>query len=70
MTQIVVDTDLVSFLFKNHPIGRHYDPEVAGCVALISFMTVAQVERSAALRGLRPGRGVCHSAPTMIRIVN
>jgi len=39
MTQIVVDTDVVSFLFKNHPIGLRYDPELAGRVALISFMT-------------------------------
>jgi tRNA(fMet)-specific endonuclease VapC len=45
MTQIVVDTDVVSFLLKNHPIGRHYDPELVGRVALISFMTVAEVER-------------------------
>ena len=49
MTEIVVDTDVVSFLFKNHPIGRLYDPEVAGCRALISFMTVAEVERWAVL---------------------
>jgi predicted nucleic acid-binding protein len=45
MTQIVVDTDVVSFLFKNHPIGLRYDPELAGRVALISFMTVAEIER-------------------------
>jgi hypothetical protein len=45
MTQIVVDTDVVSFLFKNHPIGLRYDPELAGRVALISFMTVAELER-------------------------
>jgi len=45
VTQIVVDTDVVSFLFKNHPIGRQHDPELAGRVALISFMTVAEVER-------------------------
>jgi len=45
MTQIVVDTDVVSFLFKNHPIGLRYDPELAGRVTLISFMTVAEVER-------------------------
>ncbi len=45
MTQIVVDTDVVSFLLKNHPIGLLYDPELAGRVALISFMTVAEVER-------------------------
>jgi hypothetical protein len=30
MTQIVVDTDVVSFLFKKHPIGIRYDPELAG----------------------------------------
>lgn len=29
MTQIVVDTDVISFLFKNHPIGMRYDPELA-----------------------------------------
>ena len=45
MTQIVVDTDVVSFLFKNHPIGRHYDSELVGRVALVSFMTVAELER-------------------------
>jgi predicted nucleic acid-binding protein len=45
MSPIVVDTDVLSFLFKNHPIGRRYDPELAGRVALISFMTVAELER-------------------------
>jgi len=35
MTQIVVDTDVVSFLFKNHPIGNRYDPELVGRVPLI-----------------------------------
>ena len=45
MTQIVVDTDVVSFLFKNHPIGLRYDPELDGRVTLVSFMTVAEVER-------------------------
>ena len=45
MTPVVVDTDVVSFLFKNHPIGLRYDPELAGRVALISFMTVAELER-------------------------
>ena len=53
MTQIVVDTDVVSFLFKNHPIGLRYDPELAWRVALISFMTVAEVERWA-IRTWRP----------------
>jgi predicted nucleic acid-binding protein len=45
MNQVVADTDVVSFLFKNHPISRRYEPDLAGRVALISFMTVAEVER-------------------------
>jgi hypothetical protein len=45
MNRVVADTDVISFLFKNHPIGKRYDPELAGRVALISFMTVAEVER-------------------------
>jgi len=45
MNCVVADTDVVSFLFKNHPIGKRCDPELAGRVALISFMTVAEVER-------------------------
>lgn len=39
MTKVVVDTDVVSFIFKNHPIGSLYDPELAERVALISFST-------------------------------
>ena len=50
MNRVVVDTDVVSFLFKNHPIGNRYDPELAGGIALISFMTVAELERWAIQR--------------------
>ena len=45
MTEVVVDTDVVSFLFKNHPLGYRYDPDLIGRVPLISFMTVAELER-------------------------
>src|ERR1039457_4014623 len=45
MMQVVVDTDVVSFLFKNHPIGLRDDPELAGRVPSISFMTAAEMER-------------------------
>jgi len=45
MNRAVADTDVVSFFFKNHLIGKRYDPELAGRVVLISFMTVAEVER-------------------------
>jgi predicted nucleic acid-binding protein len=43
--QIVVDTDVVSFLFKNHPLALRYAPELKGFVGLISFMTVAEMEQ-------------------------
>ena len=49
MTEIIVDTDVVSFIFKNHPIGQLYDADVAGRAAGVSFMTVAELERWALL---------------------
>ena len=45
MTTVVADTDVVSYIFKNHPFGSRYDAELAGHVPLISFMTVAEIER-------------------------
>jgi predicted nucleic acid-binding protein len=45
MTEVIVDTDVVSFLFKNHPVGQLYGADLAGRAAGISFMTVAEVER-------------------------
>ena len=45
MTEIIVDTDVLSFLFKNHPIGQLYDADVSGHAAGVSFMTVGEVER-------------------------
>jgi predicted nucleic acid-binding protein len=45
MTNVTVDTDVVSYIFKNHPFGSRYDAELAGRIPLISFMTVAEIER-------------------------
>ena len=45
MTKVVVDTEVVSYVFKNHPFGSRYDPELAGHITLISFMTVAEIDR-------------------------
>ena len=45
MNEAVVDTDVVSFLFKNHSIGDLYHPDLAGRAPLISFMTAAELER-------------------------
>lgn len=56
MTPIVVNTDVVSFLFKNHPIGQFYDAILSGRLALISFMTVAELERWAIQHRWSPQR--------------
>ena len=45
MTSVVVDTDVVSYVFKNHPFGSRYDADLAGRITLISFMTLAEIER-------------------------
>jgi predicted nucleic acid-binding protein len=45
MSSVVVDTDVVSFVFKNHPIGSLYDADLAGRNLIISFMTLAELDR-------------------------
>lgn len=53
---VVVDTDGVSFIFKNHPIGRLYEADLVGCTLLISFMTVAELDRWAIQSKWGPAR--------------
>jgi tRNA(fMet)-specific endonuclease VapC len=45
MSHVVVDTDVVSFLFKNHPVAKLYDAELLGHTLVLSFMTVAELDR-------------------------
>ena len=45
MSIVVVDTDVVSYLFKSHPIAFHYLPELIDRTPIISFMTVAELDR-------------------------
>jgi predicted nucleic acid-binding protein len=45
MSNAVVDTDVVSFLFKSHPIAYQYLRDLTGRTLLISFMTVAELDR-------------------------
>jgi|SRR6185437_981449 predicted nucleic acid-binding protein len=42
---VVVDTDVVSYLFKNHPTAIHYLPDLANRTPIISFMTLAELDR-------------------------
>jgi predicted nucleic acid-binding protein len=41
----VVDTDVVSFFFKRDTRATIYRPYLAGSLPMISFMTVAELER-------------------------
>ena len=45
MSSVVVDTDVVSFVFKNHTIGAQYDADLAGRTLVASFMTLAELDR-------------------------
>lgn len=45
MSGVLLDTDVISFLFKNHPLAARYDAEVADRVVLVSFMSVAELDR-------------------------
>lgn len=43
MESCVVDTNVVSYLFKNSPIAQLYRPHLVGKVLTISFITLAEV---------------------------
>jgi predicted nucleic acid-binding protein len=44
-TAVVVDTDVVSYLFKRHPTAFLYLSDVAERTPVLSFMTVAELDR-------------------------
>ena len=43
MSACVVDTDIVSYLFRNSPVAQLYRQHVIGKVLIISFMTLAEI---------------------------
>jgi predicted nucleic acid-binding protein len=43
-TPVVVDTDVVSFLFKNHSLAPAYQALLAGRQLSVSLITVAEIE--------------------------
>jgi tRNA(fMet)-specific endonuclease VapC len=42
---VLVDTDVVSFLFKGDSRADDYLPELENCIPVVSFMTVAELDR-------------------------
>lgn len=47
----VVDTDVISFLFKQDTRAALYTPHLLGKMPAISFMTLAELERWSLVRG-------------------
>lgn len=52
----VVDTDVVSFLYKRDSRAEHFRPYLDEGTPLVSFMTVAELEQWALHRGWGAGR--------------
>ena len=44
-TAVVVDTDVVSYLFKSHPVAFQYLPDLKYRTPIICFMTLAELDR-------------------------
>ena len=56
MPSVVVDTDVVSFAFKGGPLAARYAPHLLGRTLVISFMTLAKLERWAIKHNWSPAR--------------
>lgn len=56
MSAILVDTDVVGLLFSNAPECEPYAGEILGQLPLVSFQTVAEVERWTVKRAWTPER--------------
>ena len=50
MRAVIVDTDVVSYIFKGDTRGALYEPHLTGALASISFMTFAELEQWAIAR--------------------
>ncbi|MFL6213094.1 MAG: type II toxin-antitoxin system VapC family toxin [Blastocatellia bacterium] len=50
ISSAVVDTDVVSYLFKGDTRGALYRPHIAGKLLLVSFMTLAELRQWALLK--------------------
>ena len=56
MSDAIVDTDVVSFLFKRDTRAPLYQPHLLGKTLYVSFMTVAELERWALASNWGPAR--------------
>ncbi len=64
MSALLLDTDVFSYLFKNHPLAAVYQPRLKGHALAISFMTVAELFEGA----FRAGWGERQLRPLEVQI--
>jgi hypothetical protein len=58
-----VDTDVGSYVFKNHPFASRYDPELAGHIALISFRPSPRSSDGCSNTGGKPSSSISPNVP-------
>jgi tRNA(fMet)-specific endonuclease VapC len=51
MSQIVVDTDVASYIFNWHSLAQSYVDALRGSVLILSFMSVAELRMGAIMAG-------------------
>jgi predicted nucleic acid-binding protein len=56
VTPAVVDTDVVSFLFKSHPLAPAYQAILTGRPLAVSLITVAEIEYGMEVKNWGAGR--------------
>ena len=56
MNEILVDTDVVSYLLNRHSLADEYEKLLFGFVPMVSFVTVAEMYRGAYKRNWGPRR--------------
>ena len=52
----LLDTNIVSYVMKAHPLAAAYQPHLTGHVLEVSFQTVAELLEGAALAGWGPAK--------------
>ena len=51
ISSVVVDTDVISFVFKGDTRAELYQPHLANKLLIVSFMTIAELDRWVLQRG-------------------
>jgi predicted nucleic acid-binding protein len=51
MSQVIVDTDVASYIFSWHTLARRYSDALRGSELILSFMSIAELRMGAIAAG-------------------